>query len=171
MWHLVMNLPWSEDQVKGLFLDETNSDDQVSIVTGSPYSNEALRNRCLTGYEPHEAVLRYSEELKVLVREWLLYYPADRISLDDLRNRIRDNIANPQDNNAPGNLVLGELDDFGEYFEGRRYGGGARQARQGEEGGMDEVDYGQSDDEPEDEDEERFNNNGEQSNDGDDLME
>jgi hypothetical protein len=47
--------------------------------------------------------------------------------LDQLRIVIKQNIAHPPDTRATGQLVPNEPEDFGEFFEGRTYGVGARE--------------------------------------------
>jgi hypothetical protein len=96
----------------------------------------------------------------------------ERISLDQLSIAIRQNIAHPPDTWATRQLVPNEPDEFGEFFEGRGYSGAARQGQQGGQDSRDEMeedqgDGGAVDDELSDE----LDWNGEDLDDGDNLME
>lgn len=95
MWNLLINGAIDD------FCAPPAFDDGSILVSGQRYSNEKVDEDLLVGEERHWTAARYSHEIRDLVRQCLRYEPADRPSLENLRDVITAHITDPPRHDAP----------------------------------------------------------------------
>jgi hypothetical protein len=117
MWILLVNV-----QIDVPWIEPSNKQPKRALINSIPYTLADLGN-LLQGQPPYDSVLRYSDELRSLVRNCLHYDPAARSELNQLQSTIAQAIRAPPANHAPGPLRLLLADDHGDFREGRPWDG------------------------------------------------
>jgi hypothetical protein len=88
MWNMLMNFP---EHHGAPFYDDDDGTQGAWLVNGTPYPDVAVsagKGRFLSGKMPYEASVRYSKQLKDLVRMCLRYRQEDRPSVQKLKKLI-----------------------------------------------------------------------------------
>jgi len=113
MWNLILNLQYPDlrpllesDHDPSGDEDENGNNSWRYLINDRPYSNAALDRYLLAGGTPDESALRYSDELKTLVKRCLCYDCYDRPDLKNLRDEIDRHIRDPPATKAGGPLRM-----------------------------------------------------------------
>lgn len=85
MWCLIQNLICGPDYRP--FLDSASSAKR-KLRAGQPYTERDLDEHMFSSDHPYEITQRYSDELKNLVKECLIWDPQERITMEELKVRV-----------------------------------------------------------------------------------
>lgn len=129
MWNLLRNLPYGAGFRAGPCFDSVSHPrtQYLNSGYGEPYSKNRVYRLVLTGQAPFEACARYSDELRGLVKDCLMYNPDARRTLDDLRQSIQNHMSNKNlKTAATGNLWIFSPKDLTTIRVGAEYRGPRR---------------------------------------------
>ena len=105
IWCLLTNLTFGQD-FRPKWEIPAHMDDRVHVSDCLPYTAADLRAHFLTGAGAAPVTLRYSDELKDLVRACLAWDMADRVPLEALKSRVDAGCAAAHARAPPAELLL-----------------------------------------------------------------